>query len=387
VSAVFRSFRGEARLVRRDAGALLILVGAIVLYSVFYPLPYLREVLRKVDIVVVDQDHSALSRRLIRMADAHDLIHVSRAVTTLVEGEDLVRRGEAAALLLVPRDFERHALRGERARAVAFVDASCFLPYRQALTGLLQASGTLSAAVEVKRFEAGGASLAQATAWRDPIPLVTQPLFNAAEGYATYVVPAVLVLILQQTLLVGLGLIGGTRTGHGLAREAEPRQESGLAVLAGRTLFYVLLYGIHTWYDFALVPRFYGFPMRGRAIVLAALTLPFLLSVVWLGLGLRGLFTRRETALQVLLFTSVPALFLAAFAWPVEALPAWLRLMSLAIPSTNAIPAFLRVSAMGASLAEVSRETTVLWWLSGIYGALAWWSSAREARRRSPSNA
>ncbi|NLN10336.1 MAG: ABC transporter permease, partial [Acidobacteria bacterium] len=102
-----RAFADELRAVRGDRGALLVLVGAVLIYALFYPLPYLPEVLKEVPAVVVDADHSALSRQLVRMLDTHELIAVRHEVPTLAEAEALVRAGRAGGILAIPLDFER----------------------------------------------------------------------------------------------------------------------------------------------------------------------------------------------------------------------------------------------------------------------------------------
>ena len=208
---------------------------------------------------------------------------------------------------------------------------------------------------------------------------MTRPLFNPAEGYATYVVPAVLVLILQQTLLVGIGLIGGTRRER---RAGSPNRGTGLATLTARAFAYYSLYLVHGLFYFGVVYRLYGFPERADAWTLFRFGTPFLLSVIFLGLALGAAFRSREMALQVLLFTSLPALFLSGFAWPTEALPAWLATFAKAIPSTTAIPGFLRLTQMGASLSDVGTEWLTLWGLCGAYFVAAWAVTWRQRRLR-----
>jgi len=370
VKGVLAALRDQAVRVFRDPGALLILVGAVVIYAFFYPIPYLPEVLKKVPIAVVDLDRSALSRRLIRMVDAHDLVSVARQVPDLAVAERLVREGDAGGILVIPEYFERDVRRGARVTVGAYLDASYFLVYRQVLTGLSEATGTLSAGIEIARLRAQGMSDAQARAARDPLPLVMRPLFNATEGYATYVVPAVLVLILQQTLLIGIGLLGGTEreTGQGATGGAV----RPLATVFGRAAFFVSLYAVHAAFYFGIVFRVFGFSQASRGWTLALFTAPFLLSVTLLGLAVGELFTRRETAIQTLLFTSLPAVFLASFSWPSEAMPGWLRAAAQVLPSTTGMAGILRITQMGASLAQVRTEWITLWGLSAAYLLLAW---------------
>jgi ABC-2 type transport system permease protein len=379
-----RAFADELRAVRGDRGALLVLVGAVLIYALFYPLPYLPEVLKEVPAVVVDADHSALSRQLVRMLDTHELIAVRHEVPTLAEAEALVRAGRAGGILAIPLDFERTIRRGGSATVGVYTDAAYFLVYRQALTGFAEAIGTLSAGIEIRRLEATGLSPAQARARRDPVPLLMRPLFNPAEGYASYIVPSVLVLILQQTLLIGIGLLAGTAS----ERREETALASPLAGTLGRAAFYLSLYAIHTLLYFGAVVRLFGFPNYGRPATLAAFALPFLLAVIFLGLAASHLFHRRETAIQALLFTSLPAVFLAGFSWPPEAVPAWLHRVALLLPSTPGMAGFLRLDQMGATLSEVRGEWMTLWVLAIVYFLLAWLVAAhpRTARPGGPES-
>jgi ABC-2 type transport system permease protein len=377
------AFVGEYRRIFSDKGALLILVGGLVLYAFFYPMPYVHEVLKEVPVAVVDLDQSVLSRQLTRMLDADELIRVAGQPTSVAQAERLAREGTANGIVVVPEGFERQIRRGEQAAVVSYADASYFLMYRQMLTGAMEATGTLSAGIEIRRLQAQGFPADAAMNARDPLPLVMRPLFNPIEGYGSYIVPAVLVLILQQTLLVGIGLIGGTAQ----ERPAGPPEPSSRGVfpsfqtLVGRVLAYFLLYLVHLLFYFGVVFHVFGFAQRGHALALFAFGTPFLLAVILLGLTARTVFSTREMSMQVLLFTSMPSLFLAGFSWPVESLPRWMAAAAQALPSTSAIAGFLRISQMGSSLAQVRHEWLVLWALCAIYGVTAWIAEARTQRR------
>ena len=142
---------------------------------------------------------------------------------------------------------------------------------------------------------------------------------------------------------------------------------------------------MYSVFVFTVVYRLYGFPERSRALDLSLFALPFLLACIFLALALGALFTRRETAMQVLLFTSLPSVFLAGFAWPLEAVPSWLRAASLLIPSTSGIAGFLRLTEMGAQLRHVRFEWLVLWALAGAYFLLAWLAERRSELKRQAS--
>ncbi len=376
MKAILREAAGEARRLRRDVGALLVLVGAMFLYAVLYPVPYRHEVLDEVPIAIVDLDGSDMGRDLARMADAHQLLSVAAHPSSVEEAARLVREGKAGGFLVVPPGFERQVRRGERATVAGYADAGYFLVYRQVLTGFSETVGTLSAGIEIRRLQGEGLPRTLAVGARDPLPLSTRPLFNRTEGYATYVVPGVLVLILQQTLLVGIGMVGGTRrerkeNAGGGRREAEGGLLDAAAKVIGRAAVYLPLYAVHALFYFGVVYALYGFPAKCPAAGLAWFVLPFLLASIFLALTLRGLFHAREASIHLLLWTSLPAIFLAGFAWPVEALPRWLAAAGQSLPSTSAIPGVIRMTQMGATLAQVRAEWWVLWVLAGLYFATA----------------
>ncbi len=391
----WQAFVAEAVAVCTDAGAVLVLVVAVGLYAFVYPTPYAAGVLQQLPVAVVDEDHSATSRQLARMLDAHQLLAVTGPAGDARAAEREVRAGRIAGYLVVPRDFERDLLRGERATLAAFIDATYVLSYRQALAGVLEVAGTLSAGAELRRAQARGATPAQAALSREPFHVVTRPLFNATESYATYIVPGVLVLIFQQTLLVGIGLVAGTRTERARARSLLPGArpaDDGLAGAAlrvlGRTAFYLALYGVHAAIGFALVFGAHGFAVRAAAPDLAWLMLPYLLAAILLAQALGALAGERETAMFALVWTSLPAVFLAGFAWPREAMPAWLVAAGHLLPSTPAIDGALRLTQLGARVADVAPQVSVLWALACAYALLAvvagWW---REARLRGDASA
>ena len=364
-------WRQEYRNIAADKGVLMLFVVAIFFYSVFYPIPYTYETLKKAPVAVVDLDHSTLSRQLTRMVDANESIDVVERPESQVEAERLFFERKVHGILVIPHDFEHKILRKEKATVTGYSDASYFLLYRQILGGFTQAAGTLSAGIEIKRMQGGGFSLEQAKEARDPLPLVTVPLFNPSGGYASYVVPAVFVIILQQTLLMGIGMLGGT------AHEDRIRMACGLApgrvfpTVFGKAAAYFTIYLFNAAYYFVVLPRFYHFPQRVAPLDLALLVLPFLLAVIFLGIAISGLFRHREASMLALLLTSLPSLFLVGFSWPKESIPSWLRGLSYLLPSTAGIDGFLRVNQMGASIREIRFDWLVLWGLAALYFWLA----------------
>lgn len=372
MSALLHAWGAEYRGIFTDAGVVLLLVGSVVFYSFFYPLPYLNEVVRDIPVAVVDADNSQLSRKLVRMLDAAESIAVTERPADFAAAQNDFWGREVFGVVVIPEDFSRDILSGGQARIAVYADAGYFFVYRQTLTGALQAAGTLSAQIEIRRLTAQGVNLERAMALRDPVPALMRPLFNPSGGYASYVVPAVFILVLQQTLLIGIGMRYGTDREFG----TPGKERAGvLAALLGKAGAYLSIYLVHAAYYLAIIPRLYTFPYHGNPLALLLFTLPFLLAVIFLGQTIALFFPRRETSMMVLVFTSLPILFLAGFSWPAETLPAGLRYLGLLVPSTAGIEGLLKLNQMGATLYDVRFYWGVLWALAAVYFIPAFFSA------------
>jgi len=366
MSALLACFRQTLRNIVRQKETLTLLFGASILYSFFYPTPYLNQVLRDLPVVVVDRDHSALSRQLIRWLDASEAASVSSRSEDLNAAQDSVRAGVAGAALLIPQDLERHVLRREPAYVEAYVDASYLLVYSTAIRAIQGVTGTLATGISVRRLQASDLTTRAAVQQARPVTFVPWPLFNPLAGYASYVVPTVFILILQQTLLIGIGAL----------RVAERRQESGSeplwAVLGGKLGAMILIYAVHAVFMFGVVFSIYGFPMRVSLLDVVVFLVPYFAAVTLLGLAIGELFDRAESSTVALVATSLPAVFVSGFSFPAEVQAEWVRAVAVVWPSTFGIRGFLQLAEMGARFDQTLRPWGALWIQVVVYWSLAW---------------
>jgi ABC-2 type transport system permease protein len=364
--ALARCFVHTLRQIVRDKETLVLLFGASVFYAFFYPTPYIKQVLRDLPVIVVDRDHTALSRQITRWLDASEGAKVASRASDLDAAQDSVRAGVAGAVLLIPKDFERHVLRGEPAYVEAYADASYFLVYSTALRAINGVVGTVSAGVSVRRLQAVGLTDQAAARRARPVTFVSWPLFNPLAGYGTFVVPSVFILILQQTLLIGIAVL---RVGE---REAGPRREPLWAVLGGKVGATALIYVGHGLFMFGVVFSLYGFPMRASWLDVIVFLVPYFAAVTLLGLAVAEVFERPESSTVALAAMSLPALFMSGISFPVEVQAGWVRALSVVLPTTFGIQGFLQLAIMGAGFDQTMRPWGALWVQVIAYWSLAW---------------
>ena len=317
------SFRNEATRILADRSVLGLIVIAPILYGLLYPQPYLGEVLRSLPIAVVDQDQTELSRDFVQALNADQALAVTARTSTLAEAQAALDRHDVYAIVAIPKDTERQVLRGEQARIAAYVDAAYLLLYSQTLQGISEAAATASADVALRGARTDG-SVAYATVVRtSPVESVSQPLFNPTGGYAAYVVPAAFVLILQQTLLLGVASISGAAFESDERRSRQLR--AGARAVFGQALAH-LCFAIPSLALYLIVlPRVYGFSTLGRLEDLVLMAVPFVLSVSFMAQFVGAWFKRRKSAVLLLVAVSLPLFFMVGVSWPVEAIPDFVR--------------------------------------------------------------
>lgn len=363
------AFAAEYSRVLRDSGAFGLIVLGPLIYAVLYPQPYLGQLLRDIPVAVVDEDNTEVSRALVQAIDAHEGLAVAARPTSLVAGREAIAAREIYAVLGIPAGTERDVLAGRPARIPAYVDAAYFLIYSRASQGFSEAAGAVNADIATGAARPEGSLARAALSRASPVEFLAQPLYNPTGAYGSYVVPAALILILQQSLLMGVATLGGVA--HEGGGPAARRARTTPVAVAGHTLAHLALalpsYALYL----VVLPRVYGFASSPRLLDLLVLAVPFILAVSLLGQVFGGMFRRRETAVALLLALGLPLFFLAGVAWPPEALPAGLRTVAGLVPSSVGIDAFLRLNQTGASFAEVRQSWLHLWALVAVYGALA----------------
>jgi len=197
--------------------------------------------------------------------------------------------------------------------------------------------------------------------------LVRRPLFNTREGYGSTVVPAVAVLIIQQTLLMGIGLLIGT------IQARSGRLTLQTTRLLGVSLAFGMLGTLNLLYFAGFVFWFQDYPRAGDLTGLGVTTVLFVGAVVSMGLVAASFFQTRERAFQLFALLSLPMFFLAGVSWPVSAFPTPLVWLARLLPSTAGITAMIKFNQMGARVDEAAGELWNLTLLVVLYGGLAMW--------------
>ncbi|WP_198332920.1 ABC transporter permease [Psychrobacter aquimaris] len=359
------SFLQTIKDVFSDKGVLLLLLIAPIIYGFFYPWPYSTEVVNHVPVGIIDKDNSNLSRTIVRYASASPQLDTQLFLNEQ-QAKEAMWSDEIAGYMVIPSGLEQQVLSGKAASVSVLGNGGYFLLNKNVQMGFLKAVSTVSAGIEIKKNVAQGAYSATAAANTQAVPLVIIPLYNQTEGYGAYVVPAVSILILQQTLLIATAMLIGTWYEQ---RRHTTSIRGWLGRIAALSMFSFIIGCFYYGWTFELhhYPR--GQNMLGSLLFL----LLFCPTVATLGCVLGLWFRQRERSMQILIFSSLPMFFVSGYPWPADQLPTFLQIIRWFIPTTPGINTSVQLNQMGASISQVSTGFYALAALWAFYFALLLW--------------
>lgn len=365
---LFYIWKQEFRTTFRDQGVLIFFVLVPLVYPLIYSFIYTNETIREVPTVVVDNSRSSLSREYLRKVDASPETSIVAYCADMEEAKLMLKDRKAYGIIYIPAHFSDDIVQGKQTQVSIFCDMSGLLYYKALLTANTNVSLAMNAAIKMER--AGNTTARQDEITAYPIEYEDVAIFNPTNGFAAFLIPAVLILIIQQTLLLGIGLSAGTAREHNQFKDLVPinRHYNGtLRIVMGKGLSYFMVYSLVAVYILCVVPRLFSLNQIAIPGVLTLFTLPYLTACIFFAMTASIAIRNRETCMLLFVFTSVPLLFLSGISWPGSAMPSFWRYFSYLFPSTFGINGYIRINSMGATLNEVAFEYRALWMQTGIY--------------------
>lgn len=363
--------RDEFRTIAGSYTILLVLIGGVFVYGLLYNYMYAPDLVRNAPVAVVDDSRTEMSRAYIRLLNATPQVDVVSTGVDYPEAQEMMKRNEAVGILYLPADFADRVSRGNESIFIMYETTSAFLYYMAMQEASSSSMLALNDMYRPEMLVFLPREDAQQLVSVQPISVVGTALYNHTEGYGSYLIPAVLIVIMFQTLLMVIGMISGEeRKTRSLARYAEGfRKNKGIAarIVAGKTYVYFMLYAIFSLFLLGLIPLLFGLPAQGEPLYIIMLLIPFLLSTSFFGLTASVVFTDSDAPLLMIAFFSVGLIFLSGVSYPLELMPWYWRIVHYIIPAAPATLAYVKLSSMGASMEGIQTEYVTLWIQCVVY--------------------
>lgn len=368
--------RREFLAISTSYAVLLVLMGGIFLYGLLYNYMYAPNIVTDVPVAVVDNSHSALSRNFIRWLDATPQAEIYNEAIDYHEAKEWMKAGKVQGILYLPDDFEERVFRGDESVFSLYATTDAFL-YFEALQG---ATSSVMLAINDKYRPDGAVFLPPqgllAVAMAQPVSVEGTALYNYTEGYGSYLIPAVMMIIIFQTLLMVIGMVTGEEYSSGGIRAYTPFGQSwgvSIRIVAGKTFVYCSLYAVFAFFLLGLLPYFFSIPNIGNGLYIMLLLIPYLTATSFLGLAASRYFTDSEAPLLMIAFFSVGLIFLSGVSYPMELMPWYWKMVHYILPAAPGTLAFVKLNSMGATMSDIKPEYITLWIQSIVYFVLSVW--------------
>ena len=370
-TVIFREWRS----ISTNAAILLVLMGGIFAYGLLYNLMYAPNLVRKTPVAIVDNSHSALSREYIRLLNATPQASVYALTPNYLEAKEWLKQSKVDGILYLPADFDARVGRGEQSVFTVYASTDAFLNFKN----LQEASSRVMLAVNDTHRAEGAVFLPPqgllAVASSAPVNVSGTALYNYTEGYGSYLIPAVMIVIIFQTLLMVIGMVTGEEYPKGkiVGKHKKLTWLQALYNISGRTFVYVMLYFIFALFLLGLLPHFFSIPNIGNGRDIITMMIPFLLGTSFFGLTASRYFTDSEAPLLMIAFFSVGYIFLSGVSYPLELMPWYWQAAHYVVPAAPAVLAFVKLNSMGGTLADIRPEMITLWIQVIVYFLLSLW--------------
>jgi len=377
ITDTFHVISTECRTMFKDRGVVIMLVLAPLAYPVLYCSLYQNETLIDVPVAVVDNSRSQPSRELLRHIDATQNVRIVSTYSTLDEAKEAYNDHKVHGVIYIPASFSKDLSRGDQTTVSIYSDISSFMYYRIISQACSNCVLDMSKKIQLERLNANGITGESASIISDPIRYNGFILYNEGAGFASFLLPAILMLIIQQTLFLGITMIAGTSREenrfHVLVSSSVHR--GGIfRVIIGKSLYYFLLYAAWSFFILGVIPHLFNLPRIGITSDIIVFMLPYLLAVIFFSMTISVFLPNRETGMIIFLFFSLILLFLSGVSWPQSNINGFWKTFSWIFPSTQGIQGYIKINTLGADLKHVTFEYISLWIQTVVYFGTTCWA-------------
>ncbi len=360
----------EVKRILSDSRMFILLLGGPFAYAFIFGGVYWNGRATNIPIIIVDQDHSRLSRDLLTALRASDSLKIAGYANSPAELLTMARHEGAYACVMFPANFERDMLAGRTPRVAAVLDASNVLVSGVAFRAIREVFGTYQVGVNRTELEAAGIPGGSVAVAAQPILLATRPLFNPTANYSYFLLIGLVCAASQSVIRMVAGISIGLDSYKDLRQSVAANLPSAPWLFATKVagtccLALPVVYGA-----VAGVLTVFGMPHRGSLLLIYfALTIYVVINVC-MGYGYYGLCKSHVLSTHLHMFMATALFFLSGFTWPYYAMPRAVQVVAYCIPIFHMNCIMRKVNLIGATAGWVFPHISFL--LIWLVIACAW---------------
>ena len=363
MSSIIKIISDTFKSIGTNIPILIVLILGNVGYGFLYNLLYNTNVYRNAPIAVVDMSQSDISRRFTNYIDATQQVDVVLRTQDYYEAKQKLIENEIIGFLYIPSELKENIMRGEQTVCVIYGSTLSFLNYLNISEAVNFASLEINSELLPDMLNSLNMVDLLFLANDKAVNIISETLYNESEGYGTYLIPPVMVIIIFQTMMIVVCMNEVNSRRYLRTRKYK--------VIFGKAFSYVLIYIVFSVFFLGLLPLIFHLPHHGNFLNIAIMMIPYLFASAFFALILSSFFTDAEMPLFFIVVMSVRLVFLTGISYPLELMPWHWKIFHFIIPVAPATMAFVKLDCMGAELIHIRPEMINLWSQCIVYYVIA----------------
>jgi ABC-2 type transport system permease protein len=330
---IWKLIKKEAELVFKDKSILLVLLIAPLVYFALMGTTYINKEEEQVSLGIVDFDHTKSSKVFLNKVDATQKVNITHSYTNLHEAKSGLSMFEVQGFLHIPKGFEKKLKNNESTPIGLVLNNTKFLSSNDINKAVNLVALDYALESRQRFFELKGINPSFAKIKANPVKAQIHAVFNPTNNYGDFLLPALLFLILHQTLLIGLSESVASDREKGLMKiNLGEGKNSFLNYIIGKTGFYLILYTAYVLFTFLVAFPFFDLPVKGSFFSLIAVSLLFFLVTLLYVWFISSFFISQVRVMEVMAFTTYPIFLITGVTWSFNDMPMFLQFISNLIP-------------------------------------------------------
>ena len=376
MNEIIKIISHEFKAIGTNVPILIVLVLGNVGYGFLYNLLYNTNVYKEAPIAIVDMSQSDLSRHFIDYIDATQEVKIVAKTQNFDEAKTMLIEREIVGFLYIPSELKTEIMKGNQVQCVVYGSTLSFLDYLNIYEAVNFASLNINSELLPEMVKSLNMIDVLFLANDKAVNIVNEPLYNTSEGYGTYLIPPVMVIIIFQTLMLTVAMRCGEEVAESHRRRDSKTQSfrvtksqrhrvtkfyDSMKIVLGKAFTNVIIYSIFSVFFLGLLPLLFHLPHLGDSLDIIIMMIPYLFASVFFCLSLSPFYTDGDMPLFIIVFMSVPLVFLSGVSYPLELMPWHWRIFHYLIPVAPATLAFVKLECMEGDLSNIRPELINLW--------------------------
>lgn len=362
----FRSLlKAEFKRIFSNSVLMAIFFGAPIGYGILFGYVYQQAKVTDLPIVIVDQDKSPTTDKIIDAFEVNEGLFVKDVRATDGAIVDEMPTEQYAAVITLPTDFEKNIFQKKHPEIRVDLNMANIVNANTASNHINKVLMTLNAGMEIEGLKKQGMHPDHAKASYESFKINFNKLYNSTGNYVTFMLPGILAAIMQQIIFLALALAFSRDFEDGyFTNLVKDHKSSFYLILLKATPFLIMLPFIWLiissfFVYFRITADIFNFPMLVLTVLLT-------LASMFIGMLFSIAIPSQLKATELLMVISTPAFILSGFTWPTAAIPHAITSVAQFIPVTQFLSGFRRIAFYGGDLASISSELTMLLLITGV---------------------